>query len=312
MWKQTITTCGMKNIFKLCVVCYRPVIKHWISYILKFLFSITLGRIEIKKLSNIERSTSINRVSFHKTLFFNLRSLPFEQALKFPIHIYTNTKIISSSGIISLCTPAISFGMIKWGIFYTYRSQGKTLINNNGTIIIKGNGSFLMGSDVSVFPNAILEIGTQFFVGENAKLYVQNHVVIGKNTRISYLCDISDSDYHYMVNLETGTVRPKNKKVIIGDYNWIGNNTSIKKGTITPHHTVVASAFCVLSKDYRNIFEPYSIIGGNPVKLLKEKSSRVWYDEMNSIKKIDELLKGQEYAIFTQKEVYRLTEDEGI
>ena len=63
--------------------------------------------------------------------------------------------------------------------------------------------------------------------------------------------------------------------MIIGSFNWICNNTSVKAGVKTPDHTIAASS-SVLTKDYTQIIKPYSIIGGCPAKLIKENCSRVF------------------------------------
>lgn len=230
-----------------------------------------------------------NRLSLYKTIYFNIRSLPFHQAIIFPIHIYTGTQIISSSGKVEIKDVDVSYGMIKWGWFHSFRSQGKTRIQNRGKIIFRGKGKLLSGSEISIWPDACLNIGDSFFVGENVLIYCQNSIYLGKSVTISYQCDISDSDFHYCIDVTNGKVYDKNKPIIIGDYNWIGNRTSIKKGTKTPAYILVASAGCVLCKDYTRNVSSFSVLGGCPAKVLKTDTSRIWHNELETIKAIDEI-----------------------
>ena len=60
-------------------------------------------------------------------------------------------------------------------------------------------------------------------------------------------------------------------------------NVSIKKGVKTPNYTTVA-ANSVLLKDYSKDIEPFSILAGNPAKIIATGYSRVWKDEKEKIK----------------------------
>lgn len=235
-----------------------------------------------------EKLKSNNHPVFWKTLYFNLRSLPLNQAYKFPIHIFTNVQIISSSGRIIIDSPIIYSGMIRWGWFYSYRSQGKTRINNQGTIIFKGGGKLLQGSEIMVKGESILTIGSEFFIGENTMIYCWDKVTIGNHTRLTYHSQIFDSDFHYSINTETGEVHKRSKAVVLGDYNWIGNRTTIKKGVKTPNHITVAGSNSLLTSDYTKSIPEYSVIGGIPAKLIVSKTSRIWNNEFSRIKEIDD------------------------
>jgi len=63
----------------------------------------------------------------------------------------------------------------------------------------------------------------------------------------------------------------------VGDYNYIGSEVSMAKGTKTPNYcTVSAKSLC--TKDYTPLGENI-LIGGIPAKLLKENISRDWTGE---------------------------------
>lgn len=74
----------------------------------------------------------------------------------------------------------------------------------------------------------------------------------------------------------TGTVR-------IGDHNFIGYRSSIKKNTITLSYCTVASnSLC--SSDYSNLGK-HILIGGVPAKKLKDNFTRVWKKEKEQLKR---------------------------
>lgn len=177
--------------------------------------------------------------------------------------------------------------MIRWGWFHSYRSQGRTRVNIQGTIEMKGSGKIISGSEIMVKEGAFLSIGHDFFIGENTSIYCWEKIIIGDYFCLGYHSQIFDSDFHYSIDTNTGEVRPRNKPVFIGNYNWIGNKATIKKGVKTPNHITVASSYSLLAGDYTKIVDEYSIIGGNPAKLLASGRSRLWNNEFTRIKEID-------------------------
>ena len=56
------------------------------------------------------------------------------------------------------------------------------------------------------------------------------------------------------------------KQTIIGDDVWIGRNVTMTPRRIVKEGTIIG-ACCVLTKD----FPEYSIIGGNPSKLIRSR-----------------------------------------
>lgn len=263
---------------------YISLVYPYFIRIVKFILYIVLKRENM--FDAYEKLTKQNQVLFFKTLYFNMRSLPLKQALKIPIFLYSNTEIISSKGKVKIEANSISTGMIRWGWFHSYRSQGKTRINNNGCIVFHGSGKLLAGSEIAVFNDAKLEIGESFFIGENTMIFCAKKIYLGKYFRLSYCSQICDSDFHYMINIQTKIIKERSKPIYIGDYNWITNNLTIKKGVVTPHHIVCTGPYSVLIKDYSDI-PPFSILAGNPVKLIVTNCSRIWKNEMEYIKELD-------------------------
>ena len=83
-----------------------------------------------------------------------------------------------------------------------------------------------------------------------------------------------DTDRHEIRDVNTGTVYPSHKPIVIGDNVWIGNNVSINKGTVIPDNTIVSS-HSLCNKNYSYI-PPFSVIGGIPAKVLSTGKQRVW------------------------------------
>lgn len=212
-----------------------------------------------------------NRLSLFKTLYFNLKSLPFKQAIKLPIFIYHKTSIYNI-GKIEIKTQNIFQGMIQWGKL-DYKSSGKGKFSNYGTIeflgpVFVGGGSILDNIGTISFKGDIQ-------IGEGTIMLIRDYLEIGQYSRIGFLSFLMDSDDHFTVNIENGKVARNKAPIIIGKYNWIANKTVIKKNTRTPDYTIVASANTLLSKDYSENGS-YCVLGGVPAKVIARGIRRIY------------------------------------
>lgn len=215
-----------------------------------------------------------NHVNWITTIYFNLRQLPFTQAIKLPIFVYWNTNLIDLSGNIIFKCP-IKKGMVSLGKKWT-RSQGYTNFQNRGIWEIEGKVTICKGTQITIAPSAIFHTGDSVRIRENCYIAVNKNVSIGYNSGIAYSSQIFDSDFHYVIDVNTRQCEYNKVAVVIGNNNWIGSYTTIKKGTQTPNNCIVASSYSVLSKDYTKNIPEFSIIGGIPAKLIVSGKRRVF------------------------------------
>lgn len=212
-----------------------------------------------------------------KTIWFNWKMLPANQAYKLPIYLYGKTKFRSLSGSIIIDAP-ISSGMIKIGKrdYYTATSIPLCIWTIRGTIVFKGRVHFMMGSYVMVSDNATLTLGKSFLLfGSNLKLICFDRISIGDGTRITWDCQIMDTSFHYIENMDDGNTPALTSPISIGDRVWIGNRTTIMRGSIIPNDTIIASN-SLINKDY-SCFGPFCLLAGCPATI-KRTSVRWVYD----------------------------------
>lgn len=215
-----------------------------------------------------------NHVNWFATLYFNLRQFPLKTALKLPIYIYFNTRLIDLSGKIVVNTD-VHRGMVRIGKKWT-RSQGNTYFQNRGLWIINGTMTLCKGTRLQIMPEAVFVTGSNVNVRECCYIAVNKRVVLGDNCELAYACQIIDSDFHYTINTDTRQCPYMKADIVIGDDNWIGSYTMIKKGTKTPNKCIVASAYSVLCKDYTHSIPENAVIGGVPAKLISTNTRRVF------------------------------------
>ena len=167
-------------------------------------------------------------------------------------------------------------GLRKWFIEPLIR---KSFAEYGHNIRIPAGCTFSGLENIFVGNNVIFGCNTRILTTK-AKLIIGNHVMFGPGVTIvtgnhrtdvlgKYMCAITDADK-----------RPEDDQdIIIKDDVWIGSNAIILKGVTIGQGSIIAAG-AVVTKS----FPPYSIIGGNPAKLLRSRFNE------NEIKQHEQLL----------------------
>jgi len=161
------------------------------------------------------------------------------------------------------------------------RIKGKTTLNIsknakivNCTFYIKGNNNTIIIKDNTILRKVNIEI-----LGNNCKLLIDNHVMIGDNSYLSVKegktlmiganCGLSrnikilTSDGHPIFQ-DNKRINPA-QDIIIKNNVWIGDNATILKGVTIGNNSVIGIN-STLTKDIPN----NCIAVGNPAKVVKE------------------------------------------
>ena len=155
------------------------------------------------------------------------------------------------------------------------------IINIKGTkeSIKVGAGTNILGELLTFGHGGTIEIGEWCFIGENSRIWSAEKVKIGNHVLISHNVNINDTNGHPIdAELrrkhfqEIATIgHPKqgldliSLPVIIEDDVWIGFNSTILKGVTLGKGSIIAAASVVT----KNV-PPYSIVAGNPAKIIRE------------------------------------------
>ena len=123
--------------------------------------------------------------------------------------------------------------------------------------------------------NAKLVVGKFCSIAGNVNIY------LGGNHRMDWVTTYPFGHIHQNTfNNFNGEGHPSTKgDVIIGNDVWIGNNVTIMSGVIIGDGAVIANNSHVV----KNV-EPYSLVGGNPAKLIKYRFSKEQIEKLLEIK----------------------------
>ncbi len=163
---------------------------------------------------------------------------------------------------------ALYYGLARWfpksGVLFNIgggfrRALCKHIFKKYGKKFNVERGAFF-GKGVEI------EIGDYSGIGINANIpgdtIIGNYVMMGPNTIIfPHNHEFSDTETPMMFQGNTTKM-----KTVIEDDVWIGQNVMMTPGRHIAKGSVIAAG-CVLTKD----FPEYSVIGGNPSRLLKSR-----------------------------------------
>lgn len=249
-----------------------------------------------KILYRIEEGVHVNWFNPLLTIYVNFRSLPFKQACKLPIWCYGRLHVFNLSGSMRIegqvSTGCVVINKMHWKAPALMSQQSE--IGNEGEIVFKGRCYIGTGNKIYVGKGAKLEIGEDVQIMNQTNIGCLDYIMVGGHTWITHSCQIFDTNYHFIANLNTGEVKKHHAPVLIGNYSWICNSTTINMGAIIPDHTIVSS-HSVVTHDHSNLGE-YHIIGGIPAKNLKDNFS--WIEDKLQEQEIDLFFKDNPSAIY--------------
>lgn len=203
------------------------------------------------------------------TLFFNLRYMPFREAVKLPVWIASNVRVKSmwrGGLVLGECRP----GIVRIGF---HEADGVDCYGGNTVLCIRRGGKWIVEKDVHVGHGAIvhvneggcLEVGSNFAVSGTTSIICSNKIVIGEDVQFSWNSLVMDSDAHKVYGVD-GVLSSTNGEISIGDKVWIAANVTILKNSSIGNNCIIASNSLV----NRSIKENDCLIAGVPAKYIKK------------------------------------------
>lgn len=222
------------------------------------------------------RLLMFGQINVYKTLLINFFYLPFKDACKLPIWVRGKCKIAHIGKGKIIINGHVKTGMISIGNSHPVRSYySKSYIEVLGRLEFETGVILRRGISLSIMPTAVLKIGKNTSIGTNTTIISCDSITIKSHTSIGNNVTIMDTDFHFVLNRRTRTVKKSHAPIEIGENNWIGAWCTVKKGACLPKGTIVAGPYSMVGKNYVELIPEYSMIAGSPAKLKAEEMQRI-------------------------------------
>lgn len=153
--------------------------------------------------------------------------------------------------------------------FFHKRGRG-SLIRKRVRMDVMPYNNFVLGKDSTIEDFATINNGVgDIIIGERSRIGLGNTLIgpvtVGNDVIFAQNIVASGLNHGYEdINTPISKQPVVTMPIIIEDEAWIGANAVITAGVTVGKHSIVAAG-CVVVKDV----PPYSIVGGNPGKILK-------------------------------------------
>lgn len=206
------------------------------------------------------------------SLYFNLKYLPFRQAIKLPIWIY-KPHFHVLKGKVVIDAPKIHTGMIRLGIFAVgaYPNNGISF-KHEGMLIFKGKCCIGNDSHLVCGKSGKIVFGEDFLATAGMKIVSQCGITFGKENRIGWGGTIIDTNFHPLYDMEKKRFKKAFGMIHIGDNNWMGLQCLIMPGVVTPERCIFG-ARTVITRGGN--YESYCVHGGSPIRVLSRNVMRI-------------------------------------
>lgn len=209
-------------------------------------------------------------LSIPKSFFVSLHFFPLKDALKLPVLVRYNAKIMSLRGAISIGGGKIRRAMLSIGFgkvgLYDKKYQ-RCILQIDGTIKLQGDSkvTFGHGSRISIGEGGCVEFGRNFSNTAQMNLCCVERITFGNDVVSSWDTLVMDTDWHCTCDTQTDNVNPCTKSIVIGNGVWLCTRSLVLKGAYIPNGCIVG-ANSLVAKRYE---EENCVIAGNPASVRK-------------------------------------------
>lgn len=209
-------------------------------------------------------------LNFVKSLYFNLRYLPFKQAVYLPIWITTNFKVMKlKRGQIMLDAPLRkNFYFGDCGSAGLQEFKGGLYLDEGAKLYLKVMCVIGQGTVIRCDKNAAVELGKNFYCNKNCYLRSSENIKFGDDCSLGWNVQLNGDDGHTVKY--NGKTSKQKGTITIGNHVWLTSNTIVIKDVNIADGCIVAQGAIVT----KSIIESNSLVAGLPAKVIK--SSVEW------------------------------------
>lgn len=231
-------------------------------------------------LGSLEARLNQPRLSLWRTVYFNFRTLPFNEAVKFPIFIYGKVRFFMLNGKVRFENTPIRRGMVKIGVnadsFSLFdHSSFIQLGSKDSKMVFEGPASISVNSKVRIVTGE-LRFGKYVYIGEGVRIICNGNIIrFGDYSRIAFETIIMNSGFHHVYNSNKKSITRTTRPISIGKYCWIGNRCTLSAGAAIKDFTIVCSG-SLINRNFTLEEGENQMLGGAPAKLICLGMKRVF------------------------------------
>ena len=205
-------------------------------------------------------------INWIRSLIFNLRYLPFRQAIYMPVWVTNNL------GECKLCRGQLVLRQpLRKSLFLgacgspgLQQFKSGLILAQDSKLVINGFAVIAEGTVLRCDKGAVIEIGKGFVCNKNCLFRTASRLTFGEGCYVGWNTQINTVDGHPI--LYDGQRSVMEAPVEIGNNVWITSNVIIGKGVRIADGCVVAQG-AVVNKSFE---EPNCLIGGVPAVIKKK------------------------------------------
>lgn len=149
----------------------------------------------------------------------------------------------------------------RWGV----RIHHGVKITGQGRLDLRPGSVIRPHTRIWIGADGTLTLHPRAQIGARSIIHVASKLEIGEGSRLSWNCQVMDTDLHTVVR-QGGIRSPMTRPVLIGRNVLVGTGSLIFKGTEIGDNSVVAGGSVLAGRS----FPPNRLIAGNPAEVRNE------------------------------------------
>lgn len=201
-------------------------------------------------------------IGLPKTLYFNMYYFPFLKALKLPVIVAPDVKLLNMGSKDGLELNFKKRVYLGYGESFALGGETCWSLVGDGKICFKGSAIIGKGTQIICVGGGIT-FGDNFYCNANCIINAGKSLIFGDSVLMGWNCTVLDGDGHNLID-KNGVIK-RFDPISIGNHVWCAADTKILKGSLISDDSVVAAGACISKK-----FQKSRLLLGGYNKILRE------------------------------------------
>lgn len=177
---------------------------------------------------------------FRKIAFFKKIQYLSEKS---ELIIGNNVLLYAEKGSKIILEGKVTIGIPLGGLVpgYTHKPQTIITLAQNATLCFKDSASIAPGATIKIAKNGVLTFEGKNVIAHDTTIIASREVKIGKNTSISWNCNLIDDDGHDFFRANGKKIKRIRKPLHVGNNVGIQMNVTIPAGCLIGDNSIISA-----------------------------------------------------------------------